>query len=95
MTKDAAAHFLAKAYLLRASEINDEWNSATKEADLNEALRLAQEVISHRALATNFSDLWNYTAPNGPNETLDEILFQKNRALSFVQEALEKSCWVS
>ncbi len=27
--------------------------------------------------------------------TLDEILFQKNRALSFVQETLDKSCWVS
>lgn len=74
LTKDAAAHFLAKAYLLRASEINDEWNNATKETDLAEALRLAQEVISHRSLAPNFSDLWNYTAPNGPNENLDEIL---------------------
>ena len=30
MTKDAAAHFLAKAYLLRASEINDDWNSAKR-----------------------------------------------------------------
>ena len=26
LTKDAAAHFLAKAYLFRASEINDSWN---------------------------------------------------------------------
>ena len=29
ITKDAAAHFLAKAYLTRASEINDSWNAAT------------------------------------------------------------------
>ena len=27
ITKDAVAHFLAKAYLVRASEINDSWNS--------------------------------------------------------------------
>lgn len=74
MTKDAAAHFLAKAYLLRASEINDDWNSDTKAADLEEALRLAKEVISHRTLAPNFSDLWNYTKVNGANETLDEII---------------------
>lgn len=74
MTKDAAAHFLAKAYLCRASEINDSWNGATKAADLAESLRLAQEVISHRQLATNYADLWNYTEPNGANEQLDEIL---------------------
>lgn len=74
LTKDAAAHFLAKAYLLRASEINDSWNSTTKEADLAEALRLAKEVISHRQLAPNYADLWNYTEPNGANEQLDEIL---------------------
>ena len=55
MTKDAAAHFLAKAYLLRASEINDDWNSATKDNDFKEALRLAKEVIAHHQLAPNFS----------------------------------------
>lgn len=74
MTKDAAAHFLAKAYLLRASEINDSWNGSTKATDCAEALRLAQEIIAHRTLATNFSDLWNYTEPNGANEKLDEVI---------------------
>lgn len=74
MTKDAAAHFLAKAYLLRASEINDAWNTSTKSADLDEALRLSKEVIARRQLAPNFADLWNYTEPNGANELLDEIL---------------------
>lgn len=74
MTKDAAAHFLAKAYLLRASEINDAWNASTKSADLDEALRLSKEVIARRQLAPNFADLWNYTEPNGANELLDEIL---------------------
>lgn len=74
LTKDAAAHFLAKAYLYRASEINDSWNNSFKEEDLKEALRLSKEVISHHQLASNFSDLWNYTEPNGANEQLDEIL---------------------
>lgn len=74
MTKDAAAHFLAKAYLFRASEINDSWNSATKDNDLAEALRLSKEVIAHHQLTPNFSDLWNYTEPDGANEQLDEII---------------------
>ncbi len=74
ITKDAAAHFLAKAYLFRASEINDSWNGATKQADLTEGLRYADEVIGSRQLANNFSDLWNYTKVDGPNETLNEII---------------------
>ncbi len=74
ITKDAAAHFLAKAYLFRASEINDSWNSATKSDDLEQALNFADEVISHHELAPDFVDLWNYTAVDGANETLDEII---------------------
>ncbi|MFT2010438.1 RagB/SusD family nutrient uptake outer membrane protein [Pontibacter sp. 13R65] len=74
ITKDAAAHFLAKAYLFRASEINDSWNGATKANDLEQGLRFADEVISRRQLAPNFADLWNYTAVNGQNENLNEIL---------------------
>jgi len=74
VTKDVAAHFLAKAYLFRASEINDSWNSSTKSDDLTKALEFADEVISHRQLASNFSELWNYTAVDGANETLDEII---------------------
>jgi hypothetical protein len=75
LTKDAAAHFLAKAYLFRASEINDEWNGSTKTNDLQSALELAQEVIGHRQLAPNFAELWNYTTPDGANEKLNEIIF--------------------
>lgn len=74
LTKDAAAHFLAKAYLFRASEINNSWNESTKTADLTNALKYADEVIAKRQLAPNFSDLWNYTAVNGANEKLDEII---------------------
>lgn len=74
LTKDAAAHFLAKAYLFRASEINSGWNSSTKTADLTNALKYADEVIARHQLASDFKDLFNYTAVNGANEKLDEII---------------------
>jgi hypothetical protein len=74
ITKDAAAHFLAKAYLSRASEINDSWNSTTKAADLAAIIPLCDGIISRHPLAPNFADLWRYTAPNGANENLSEIL---------------------
>ncbi len=86
ITKNAAAHFLAKAYLFRASEINDSWNGTTKTADLTNALKLADEVISHHQLAPNFSDLWNYTAVNGSNEKLDEVILA-------AQFSADKSTW--
>ena len=74
ITKDAAAHFLAKAYLSRASEINDSWNSATKSADLTAIGPLCDAVIANHPLAPNFGDLWRYTAPNGANENLRELI---------------------
>ncbi|MDX2048982.1 MAG: RagB/SusD family nutrient uptake outer membrane protein [Chitinophagaceae bacterium] len=74
ITKDAAAHFLAKAYLSRASEINDSWNSSTKAADLAAITPLCDAVIANHPLAPNFGDLWRYTAPNGANENLKEII---------------------
>lgn len=76
ITKYAAAHFLAKAYLYRASELYDSWNGATKQADLQNAVKYADLVINsgHYNLAPNFSDLWNYTTVDGPNEQLSEII---------------------
>ncbi|HVG17371.1 MAG TPA: RagB/SusD family nutrient uptake outer membrane protein, partial [Chitinophagaceae bacterium] len=74
ITKDAAAHFLAKAYLSRASEINDSWNSSTKAADLAAITPLCDAVIAAHPLAPNFGDLWRYTAPDGANERLSEII---------------------
>lgn len=74
ITKDAAAHFLAKAYLSRASEINDSWNTSTKAADLAAIGPLCDAVIANHALAPNYGDLWRYTAPNGANENLREIV---------------------
>lgn len=74
ITKDAAAHYLAKAYLSRASEINDSWNSATKAADLQQVVTLADDVISRHPLAPNFVNLWDFKAANGANEKLSELI---------------------
>lgn len=74
LTKDAAAHFLAKAYLARASEINDSWNSATKAADLAAVVPLCDAVIANHPLATNFAALWNFTGINAANENLPEVI---------------------
>lgn len=74
ITKDAAAHYLAKAYLTRASEINDSWNSATKQTDLQQVVTLSDEVIAHHPLAANYVELWNYTVTDGANEKLPELI---------------------
>lgn len=74
ITKDAAAHYLAKAYLTRASEINDSWNSATKSADLQQVVTLSNEVISHHPLAANYVNLWDFKAADGANEKLPELI---------------------
>lgn len=74
VTKDAAAHFLAKAYLTRASEINDSWNSDTKSADLQQVVTLSDQVIANHPLAANYANLWDYKAPDGANEKLPELI---------------------
>lgn len=74
VTKDAAAHYLATALISRASEINDSWNSSTKQADLTQAVSLCDEVIANHPLATNYGDLWNFTTPDGANENLSELI---------------------
>ncbi len=73
--KDVAAHFLAKALLYRCSEINDNWNSSFKKADLAEVITLADKVIGNHALAADFSDIFAYTGPDGANEKLPEVIF--------------------
>lgn len=73
ITKYAAQHFLAKTYLYRASERNAEFTVST---DLENAAKYADSVIfnSTHVLATNYNDLFNYTAVNGPNESNKEII---------------------
>jgi hypothetical protein len=74
ITKDAAAHYLAKAYLSRSSEINSDWNSSTITSDLTNAVTLCDEVIANHPLATNFGSLWNFTGINSANESLPELI---------------------
>ncbi|PJJ10660.1 putative outer membrane starch-binding protein [Flavobacterium sp. 1] len=74
ITKDAVAHYLAKVYLARASEINDSWNSTTKSADLQQVVTLSDEVISHHPLAVNYDNLWKYTVADDANEKLPELI---------------------
>jgi hypothetical protein len=74
ITKDAAAHYLAKAYLSRSSEINSSWNSATITSDLTNAVTLCDEVIANHPLAPDFGDLWNFTGINSANESLPEVI---------------------
>ncbi len=74
ITKDAAAHYLAKAYLSRASEINSSWNASTVNSDLTAAVALCDQVIANHPLASNFASLWNFTAINSTNETLPEVI---------------------
>lgn len=74
ITKNAANHFLAKAYLFRASEINSAWNSATLTADLAAAVTLADQVIAGHPLAADFGALWDYRGPNSANERLPEVI---------------------
>jgi len=71
ITKVAAQHFLAKMYLTRASELNAGITEAT---DLENAAKFADLVIASRSLAPDYKDIFNYTAVNGPNERLSEIL---------------------
>lgn len=74
ITKEAAAHFIAKAKLFRQSELNASWNSAYKDADLNDIIAKADEVIAAHPLCDDYVDLWNYTEPNGANEKVSEVV---------------------
>ncbi|HVU94791.1 MAG TPA: RagB/SusD family nutrient uptake outer membrane protein [Puia sp.] len=74
ITKDAASHYLAKALLSRASEINSSWNSSTLAADLAQVGTLCDQVIANHPLAADFASLWKFTGVNSANEQLPEIL---------------------
>jgi SusD family. len=75
LTKYVAAHFLAKASLFRASEVNDSWNAAYKQEDLNTVIKYAQEVIAAHPLCNDYIELWDFQKPNGPNESVSEVVF--------------------
>lgn len=74
ITKYAAAHFLAKAHLFRASELYSDWNSSYVSADLDAVIQYGEEVVAAHPLCQNYVDLWNYTEPNGANEKVSEVI---------------------
>jgi len=73
ITRAAAQHCLAKAYLYRASELNASFSKAT---DLDSAVYFGEQVINNspNKLATDFNDIFRYTKVNDVNETNPEIL---------------------
>ena len=58
ITKSAAAHFLAKAHLFRASELYSSWNTQYVAADLDAVIKYGQEVVSAHPLCNDFVELW-------------------------------------
>jgi len=74
ITKWAAAHFLAKAHLFRASELYNDWNSSYVDSDLEAVIKYGKEVIDAHPLCSNFVDLWNFATVDGSNETVSEIV---------------------
>lgn len=74
VTKYAAAHFLAKAKLTRASELYSSWNKTYISEDLNSVIKLTQEVIAAHPLCKDFVSLWNFTKPDDVNESVSEVV---------------------
>lgn len=74
ITKWAAAHFLAKVHLFRASELYNAWNSSYVADDLDAVIRYGTEVYQHHPLCNNYVELWDYTEPNGANEKVSEVV---------------------
>jgi hypothetical protein len=85
ITKDAVGHYLAKAYLSRASEINDSWNTSTKAADLAEVVKLSDDIITRHPLVANYAALWAWDKVNAASESVSEVILSaqfSNDALS-------------
>ena len=74
ITKYAAAHFLAKAHLFRASELYSGWNSSYVAEDLDAVIQYGSEVVSKHPICTNYVELWDYQEPNGANEKVSEVV---------------------
>lgn len=74
ITKSAAAHFLAKAHLFRASELYSKWNGSYTAADLDAVIKYGEEVVTAHPLCKDYVELWDYLAPNGANEKVSEVI---------------------
>ncbi len=74
LTKYAAAHFLAKTHLTRASELYDDWNESYIEDDLAAVIAYGTEVYDAHPLCSDYSELWDYQYANSANETASEVI---------------------
>lgn len=70
----AAAHFLAKAHLFRASELYSDWNSNYIASDLDAVIQYGSEVVDAHPLCNDYVELWDYEQPNGANEKVSEVI---------------------
>ena len=74
INKYAAAHFLAKAHLFRASEHYSSWNGNYVSADLDAVIKYGEEVVAAHPLCNDFVELWDYKKVNGDNEKVSEVI---------------------
>jgi len=75
ITKDAAAHYLAKAYLsvqVRGQRFMECINQGCRFGRYSAFMRCSNCLTN--PLAANFASLWSYTAPDGAMEKLPEII---------------------
>ena len=74
INKYAAAHFLAKAHLFRASELYSDWNSNYIASHLDAVIQYGSEVVDAHPLCNDYVELWDYEQPNGANEKVSEVI---------------------
>lgn len=74
INKYAAAHFLAKAHLFRASELYSSWNRNYVSSDLDAVIQYGSEVVDAHPLCDDYVELWDYQQPNGANEKVSEVI---------------------
>lgn len=74
INKYAAAHFLAKAHLFRASELYSDWNSNYVASDLDAVIQYGSEVVDAHPLCNDYVELWDYEQPNRANEKVSEVI---------------------
>ena len=74
INKYAAAHFLAKAHLFRASELYSDWNSNYVASGLDAVIQYGSEVVDAHPLCSDYVELWDYEQPNGANEKVSEVI---------------------
>ena len=100
--KSTAAHYLAQAHLWRASECNDDWNSAYKAQDLTECIKYAEIVIAAHPLVARYEDLFaNYTKNGAPAPSPDnnsEIVLKASHTVDTTERGSSNAgtmtlCW--